>query len=73
MSETTKCPTCGGTAKINQRQTDETGKPQLIAVSDEDKSKKIAQLKKALHASIEKLDAAKARIAEFEAAERLKL
>ncbi len=68
MSDTTKCPTCGGTAKINKRQLDEAGNPQLIAVSEEDKGKKIAQLKKALHASIEKLDAAKERIAELEKA-----
>lgn len=66
MSETTKCPMCGGTAKINKRQPDDAGNPQLIAVSDEDKDKKIGQLKKALHASIEKLDAAKEKIAELE-------
>jgi hypothetical protein len=67
MSDTTKCPTCGGIAKINHRQIDGAGNPQLIAVSDEDKDKKIGQLKKALHASIEKLDAAKERIIELEA------
>lgn len=66
MSDTTKCPTCGGVAKINKRETGAAGNPQLIAVSDEEKDKKIAQLKKALHASIEKLDAAKERIAELE-------
>lgn len=69
MSDTTKCPTCGGTAKINHRQTDEAGNPQLIAVSDEDKGKKIVQLKKALHAAIEKLDRAKERVAELEQAQ----
>lgn len=66
MSDITKSPTCGSTAKINKREMNAAGNPQFIAASDEDKNKKIALLKKALHASIEKLDAVKVRIAEFE-------
>ena len=45
MSETITCPTCGGAAHIGRMEsTDATFK--LTAVTDEQKSKKIGQLKK---------------------------
>ncbi|MAI11017.1 MAG: hypothetical protein CBD27_01095 [Rhodospirillaceae bacterium TMED167] len=65
MSETTTCPTCGGAAHIGRTVTAD-GAPNLSAVTDEQKSKKIGQLKKAFQASRDKLEKAEARIAELE-------
>ena len=65
MSETTPCPTFGGGAHIG-RTVPADGAPNLSAVTDEQKSKKIGQLKKAFQASRVKLEKAEARIPELE-------
>jgi len=44
MSDVIKCPTCGGPAKYREK----GGDPTYKAVTDEEKGKKIAQLKKAM-------------------------
>ena len=65
MSKTTTCPTCGGSAHIGRTESAD-GTPNLIAVTDGQKSKKIGQLKKAFQGCREKLEKAEARIAELE-------
>ena len=66
MSQTTRCPTCGGVAHTRPSREDPTAPPRLVAVSDEAKSKKIEQLKTALERTRAKLEAAEARIRELE-------
>lgn len=66
MSDTTRCPTCGGVARIVKNRADAEASPTLVAITDEAKSQKIEQLKAALNATRAKLDAAIARIAELE-------
>ena len=56
MSETTKCPTCGATARVDRRNLTAAGEPRLTAVSDEEAGKKIEQLKRALGSLRERLD-----------------
>ena len=65
MSETITCPTCGGAAHIGRMESID-GTFKLTAVTDEKKSKKIGQLKKAFKGSRDKLEKAEARIAALE-------
>ena len=65
MSETITCPTCGGAAHTGQMESAD-GTFKLAAVTDEQKSKKIRQLKKAFKGSRDKLEKAEARIAALE-------
>ena len=44
MSNVVNCPTCGGKAKYKEKD----GEPIYIGLTDEEKGKKIQQLKKAL-------------------------
>ena len=62
MSKTITCLTCGGAAHIGRAESAD-GTFKLSAVTDERKSKKIGQLKKALKGSRDKLEIAGARIA----------
>ena len=65
MSETITCPTCGGAAHIGRMESID-GTFKLTVVTDEQKSKKIGQLKKAFKGSRDKLEKAEARIAALE-------
>lgn len=65
MSETITCPTSGGAAHISRMESID-GTFKLTAVTDEQKSKKIGQLKKAFKGSRDKLEKAEARIAALE-------
>ena len=65
MSETITCPTCGGAAHIGRMESID-GTFKLTAVTDERKSKKIGQLKKAFKGCLAKLEKAEARIAVLE-------
>ena len=65
MSETITCPTCGGAAHIGRMEST-VGTFKLAAVTDEQKSEKIRQLKKAFKGFRDKLEKAEARIAALE-------
>ena len=65
MSETITCLTCGGAAHIGRAESAD-GSFKLSAITDERKSKKIGQLKKAFKGSRDKLEKAEARIAALE-------
>ena len=62
MSKTITCLTCGGAAHIGRAESAD-GSFKLSAVTDEQKSKKIGQLKKAFKGSRDKHEIAGARIA----------
>ena len=65
MSKTITCLTCGGAAHIGRAESAD-GSFKLSAVTDERKSKKNGQLKKAFKGSRDKLEIAGARIAALE-------
>lgn len=65
MSETITCPTCGGAAHVGRTEP-ANGTFKLNAVTHEQKSEKIGQLKKAFKGSRDKLEIAGARIAALE-------
>ena len=65
MSKTITCLTCGGAAHIGRAESAD-GSFKLSGVTDERKSKKIGQLKKASKGSGDKLEIAGARIAALE-------
>ena len=65
MTKTITCLTCGGAAHIGRAESAD-GTFKLSAVTDERKSKKIGQLKKAFKGSRDKLEKAEARIAALE-------
>ena len=66
MSEVVHCPTCGGPARASRTQTNAAAEPTLTAVTDEDKTEKIAQLKKAVRLQKERLEAVNQRIRDLE-------
>lgn len=53
MSNIINCPTCGGKAKYKEKE----GKPIYVGLTDEEKGKKIQQLKKAMIKFREKAEA----------------
>ena len=66
MSEVVSCPTCGGPARASRTQTTVTGEPVLTAVTDEDKTEKIAELREVVRLQKDRLDAANERIRDLE-------
>lgn len=67
MSDVTPCPTCGAGTKAKKTK---EGDVVYTAISDETRSKKIAQMKKALGALREKNSALEAEIERLRASNR---